>query len=219
MIIAIDGPSGAGKSTVARALADRLGIAYLDTGAMYRAVAYKALQQALILDDDGALGALAQTMTIDFVSDHGANRVIADEEDVTQAIRTPEVDRAVSPVSAAPSVRDALTDMQRRIGAQGDYVVEGRDIATTVFPNAELKVFLTASAEERARRRFEQNRERGIDGGDEATLLAAIVRRDQLDSSREASPLRQAEDARLLDSTNLSQEAVIEQLVAWAQEL
>ena len=146
MIIAIDGPSGAGKSTVAKAVAKKLGFSCLDTGAMYRAVAWRALQDGVPFDDDAALGRLARTHDIAFGHDPGdpaPKSVSIGGEDVTRAIRTAEIDRAVSPVSAAPSVREALVGQQRRIGRAGDYVVEGRDIGTVVFPEAEVKVFLT----------------------------------------------------------------------------
>ena len=165
MIIAIDGPSGAGKSTVAKAVAKKLGFSCLDTGAMYRAVAWRALQDGVPFDDDAALGRLARTHDIAFGHEPGdpaPKSVSIGGEDVTRAIRTAEIDRAVSPVSAAPSVREALVGQQRRIGRAGDYVVEGRDIGTVVFPEAEVKVFLTASDEERAHRRVRQNADRSI---------------------------------------------------------
>ena len=165
MIIAIDGPSGAGKSTVAKAVARELGFSCLDTGAMYRAVAWRALQDGVPFDDDEALGRLARAHDIAFAHEEGEpvpRRVSIGGIDVTDAIRTAEIDRAVSPVSAAPSVRAALVEQQQRIGRAGDYVVEGRDIGTTVFPEAPVKVFLTASAEERAHRRVRQNVDRGV---------------------------------------------------------
>ena len=166
MIVAIDGPSGAGKSTVAKAVAKELGFSCLDTGAMYRAIAWRALQDGVALDDESALGSIARTYDIAFGHVEGdpvPRRVFIGDTEVTDAIRTAEIDRAVSPVSAAPSVRAALLEQQRRIGRAGDYVVEGRDIGTTVFPEAPVKVFLTASAEERAHRRVRQNVDRGAD--------------------------------------------------------
>ena len=152
MIVAIDGPSGAGKSTVAKAVAKELGFSCLDTGAMYRAIAWQALQNGVALDDEPALGEIARTYDIAFGHVEGdpvPRRVFIGDTEVTDAIRTAEIDRAVSPVSAAPAVREALLDQQRRIGNAGDYVVEGRDIGTVVFPDAAVKVFLTASDEER----------------------------------------------------------------------
>lgn len=217
MIIAIDGPSGAGKSTVAKAVARTLGFSCLDTGAMYRAVAWRALQDGVSFDDDDALGHIAQTYDINFSHEAGdpvPKRVSIDGVDVTEAIRTSEIDRAVSPVSAAPSVRAALVDQQRRIGRAGDYVVEGRDIGTVVFPEAAVKVFLTASAEERAHRRVRQNVDRGIGSVDYDEVLADIERRDECDSSRATSPLRPAEDAVHLDSTGRYIEEVIDEICA-----
>ncbi|MBR5259944.1 MAG: (d)CMP kinase [Eggerthellaceae bacterium] len=222
MIIAIDGPSGAGKSTVAKAVAVKLGFSCLDTGAMYRSVAWQAQQNGVALDDDAALGEIARTYDIEFGHDAGdplPKRVYIGGSEVTQAIRTAEIDKAVSPVSAAPSVREALVDQQRRIGNAGDYVVEGRDIGTTVFPNAEVKVFLTASFEERARRRVLQNAQRGVGSTDYEEVLADLRRRDEADSSRATSPLRPADDAVMLDSTEFSQEEVVEKICALAQAI
>ena len=212
MIIAIDGPSGAGKSTVAKAVAKELGFSCLDTGAKYRAVAWRALHDGVSLEDAEAVGALAHSCTISFRHEQGdpvPRRVFVDGVEVTGAIRTAEIDRSVSAVSAVPAVRQALLYKQRRIGSEGNYVVEGRDIGTEVFPNAEVKVFLTASAEERAHRRVRQNADRGIGSIDYREVLDDIIRRDELDSSRDTAPLRPAEDAVLLDSSSMHVEEVI----------
>ncbi len=212
MIIAIDGPSGAGKSTVAKELASELEFSCLDTGAMYRAVAWQAVHDNVPLDDDALLGELARTHEICFeheAGDPSPRKVTIAGNDVTAPIRTAEIDKAVSPVSAAPAVREALVEQQRRIGRTGNYVVEGRDIGTTVFPDADVKVFLTASAEERARRRVLQNQERGVGLTDFDAVLADILRRDNYDSSRATSPLRPAEDSILLDSTDLTIQEVV----------
>lgn len=220
MIIAIDGPSGAGKSTVAKAVAKKLGFSCLDTGAMYRAIAWQALQDGVSFDDVEALGAVARGYDIAFGHEPGnptPKTVSIGGADVTTAIRTAEIDRAVSPVSAVPAVREALVEQQRRIGGQGDYVVEGRDIGTVVFPQAEVKVFLTASDEERARRRVRQNAERGVGSVDYDEVLADIRRRDDHDSSRAASPLKPAEDARHIDSSGRAIEDVIDEICAMAQ--
>ena len=220
MIIAIDGPSGAGKSTVAKAVAKQLGFSCLDTGAMYRAVAWQALQNGVALDDAEALGEIARTYDIEFGHVDGEpvpKRVFIGGAEVTQAIRTAEIDKAVSPTSAVPAVREALVDQQRRIGNAGNYVVEGRDIGTVVFPQAEVKVFLTASNEERARRRVAQNAERGVGSTDYEEVLADLIRRDEADSSRAASPLRPAEDATHIDSTAFTMEEVIAQICALAE--
>ena len=220
MIIAIDGPSGAGKSTVAKAVARKLGFSCLDTGAMYRAIAWRAVQDGIALDDDGGLGAIARTYDIAFGHVEGdpvPRRVFIGDDEVTDAIRTAEIDRAVSPVSAAPSVREALVDQQRRIGRAGDYVVEGRDIGTVVFPEAEVKVFLTASDEERAHRRVRQNVDRGIGSIDYEEVLEDLRRRDERDSSRATSPLRPADDAVMIDSTGHFIEEVIDRICDLAQ--
>ncbi len=216
MIIAIDGPSGAGKSTVAKAVAKKLDFDCLDTGAMYRAVAWKALQGGTALDDAEALEVIAATCPIDFGRDEGTQTVAIGGVDVTAAIRTAEIDRAVSPVSACPKVREALVEQQRRIGRAGNYVVEGRDIGTVVFPDAEVKVFLTASPEERAHRRVRQNVDRGIGSIDYETVLADIIRRDDIDSNRAASPLKAAEDAVPMDSTGCYIEDVINHICSLA---
>ncbi len=221
MIIAIDGPSGAGKSTVAKAVARRLGFSCLDTGAMYRAVAWQALNDGVNLDDAEALGRIAEAFEISFSHEAGdpiPRRVAIGGVDVTDAIRTSEIDRAVSPVAAQPCVRAALVAQQQRIGRAGDYVVEGRDIGTAVFPESPIKVFLTASAAERARRRVAQNERRGIGGTDYEQVLADIIRRDEVDSSREASPLKPARDAVQLDSTGRSIDQIIDRICQIAAE-
>ena len=221
MIVAIDGPSGAGKSTVAKAVAKELGFSCLDTGAMYRAIAWQALQNGVALDDEPALGEIARTYDIAFGHVEGdpvPRRVFIGDTEVTDAIRTAEIDRAVSPVSAAPAVREALLDQQRRIGNAGDYVVEGRDIGTVVFPDAAVKVFLTASDEERAHRRVRQNADRGIGSIDYDEVLADLRRRDAADSSRATAPLRAADDAVRIDSTSHYIEEVIEQSCSLARE-
>ena len=203
MIIAIDGPSGAGKSTVSKAVARRLGFSCLDTGAMYRSIAWQALQDGVSLQDGEALGRIADTHEIGFSHEPGdpfPRRVSISGVDVTDAIRTAEIDRSVSAVAAAPAVRQALVAQQQRIGRAGNYVVEGRDIGTAVF-EAELKVFLTASAAERAHRRVAQNE-----------------RRDAIDSSRDTSPLKPAPDAVQMDSTGRTIEQIIERICALAQE-
>ncbi|MEE0706151.1 MAG: (d)CMP kinase [Adlercreutzia sp.] len=221
MIVAIDGPSGAGKSTVAKAVAKELGFSCLDTGAMYRSIAWRALQDGVALDDEEGLGAIARTYDIAFGHVEGdpvPRRVFIGDDEVTDAIRTAEIDRAVSPVSAVPAVRAALLDQQRRIGNAGNYVVEGRDIGTVVFPDAAVKVFLTASDEERAHRRVRQNVDRGIGSIDYDEVLADLRRRDEADASRETAPLRAAEDAVQMDSTGRYIEEVIEDICALARK-
>jgi len=221
MIIAIDGPAGAGKSTIARAVAMKLGFSCLDTGAMYRAVTWQSLQNGVEANDAEALSEIAQTYEISFThvaGDPYPKTVSIGGVDVTQAIRTSEIDRAVTPVCQVPGVREALVDQQRRIGNAGDYVVDGRDIGTVVFPGAELKVFMTASAEERARRRVAQNEERGIGSTDFDEVLSDIVRRDEADSTRAVSPLVAADDAILLDTSDMSIEEVIDYMCELVRE-
>lgn len=212
-IIAIDGPAGAGKSTVAKGVADRLGYLYIDTGAMYRAVAYKCLQAGVPISDQKAVVALAMRTEISLVDIDGELHVYADGEDVTQAIRSPEVSRASSPVSAIPGVRKRLVELQRNMAQSGGVVMEGRDIGTVVFPTAEVKVFLTASTEERARRRVKQMQEAGIEA-DPAKVAADIRERDLRDSSRADAPLAMAPDAVLLDTDGLSVDQVIDAIIA-----
>ena len=215
MIIAIDGPSGAGKSSVSVEVARELGFSCLDTGAMYRSVAWQAVHDGVPFEDAERLGEIARTYDISFAHEPGNPKPIGVSiggVDVTQAIRTAEIDRAVSPVSAEPLVREALVAQQQRIGRSGDYVVEGRDIGTVVFPDAELKIFLTASNEARARRRVLQNEQRGVGSTDYDAVLADIIRRDEYDSSRAASPLKPAEDAIHIDSSDMTMNEVIFQI-------
>jgi cytidylate kinase len=198
MVIAIDGPAGAGKSTVARAVARALGIAYLDSGAMYRSAALAALRSGASLDDGAALGSLVRGLRMT-VAD---GRVSLDGEDVTEAIRTPEVSAAASRVSVHPEVRDAMVQRQRALIAASDYVAEGRDIGTVVTPNATLKVFLTASDAERARRRAAETGELPAD------VQAAQSLRDARDRGRQHGALRPADDAVEIDTTGLSADEV-----------
>lgn len=208
MVIAIDGPAGAGKSTVARAVAAALGFTYLDSGAMYRCVALAGIERLADLDDAEAMGALARSLRIGL----DGGRVELDGRDVSAAIREPRVTEASSRVSVHPPVREAMVERQRELIAAGRYVAEGRDIGTVVSPEAPLKVFLTASAEERARRRAAQT------GEDEAVVLAAQRERDERDENREHSALRAAEDAVELDTTDLSQQQVVERVAGLARE-
>jgi cytidylate kinase len=216
VIVAIDGPAASGKSTVAKAVARRLGFRHLDTGAMYRAVAWLALERDVAPDDAAAVTALARECPVSFDYADGAvvhTAVFIDGHDVTTAVRLPAVDASVSAVASIPDVRTELVARQRALAASQDSVVEGRDIGTVVFPDAEVKVFLTASAEERARRR-QIDLERA--GHDVATgeVLERLNRRDHFDSTREASPTAQADDAELLDTTGLTVDEVVDRIVA-----
>ena len=209
LIVAIDGPAGAGKSTAARLLAARLGYALLDTGAIYRAMALRARQQGISWDDGPGVAALADGLDLSFQMDGDVNRVLANGQDLTASIRTPEISDGASRVSALPEVRAALLGLQRRIGAAGGVVVEGRDIGTVVFPDAEAKFFLTASADERARRRMAE-----LQAGDRPADLAQtkteLLARDERDSSRATAPLRRAEDAVEIDSSALGPAQVVD---------
>jgi cytidylate kinase len=208
MVIAIDGPAGAGKSSVARAVAEELGFTYLDSGAMYRCVALAAIEAGIDEDDGEALGQLARGLEIEF----DGRRVILDGRDVSDAIREPAVTVAASRVSIHPAVREALVARQRQLIAEGSYVAEGRDIGTVVSPEAPLKVFLTASEEERARRRAAET------GEDFESVLDAQRRRDARDTGREHGALRPAADAAELDTTGLGLEEVVGRVVAMARE-
>ena len=202
MVVAIDGPAGAGKSSVARALAEKVGFRYLDTGAMYRAVALS------LVDNPGPAGERARDIEIQL-----DERVVLDGRDVSDAIRTPEVSEAASRIAADPRVRAALVSKQRDLVKSGDWVLEGRDIGTVVVPDAELKIFLTASPEERARRRA-----RDLGGADWRTVLREQTLRDQQDEQREHSPLRAAPDAIELDSTDRPLEDVVTQIAGLVRE-
>jgi CMP/dCMP kinase len=208
MVIAIDGPAGAGKSTVARAVAGELGFTYLDSGAMYRCVALAALERGIDLDDGEALGELAEGLGIDF----DGPRVLLGERDVSAEIRAPEASAAASHVSVHPRVRKAMVARQRQLIAAGRFVAEGRDIGTVVSPDSPLKVFLTASDEERARRRAPQT------GEDVEAVLAAQRQRDARDTEREHGALRPAEDAVELDTTGLTFDEVVARVVTLARE-
>ena len=214
-IIAIDGPAASGKSTIGKRLADELGYLFFDTGVMYRAVTWAALTRGVPMGDERALTALAQQLDIDVLpptaNDGRQYTVTADGVDVTWTIRTPQVDAAVSTVSAHLGVRAALVPQQRRVAARGPVVMVGRDIGTVVLPDAQLKVYLDASVEERARRRWEEMRRRG-EHAEYGDVLAAMRRRDELDSNRGVSPLRAAADAIIVDTTHLDIEQVVERL-------
>jgi cytidylate kinase len=216
LIIAVDGPAGSGKSTVARLVAAELGFHYLDTGALYRALTVAALDEGLDAADSTSLASLAARCEIRFGFDAGnplPTRVFIGGRDVTDAIRTPRVDAQVSEISAHGQVREALLCQQRQLTQGDDYVVEGRDIGTVIFPDAEVKAFVTASAEERARRRSSQNLERALTA-DYDTILAAIRERDTYDSTRAVAPLRPADDAVVLDTTTLNIAEVVAALLA-----
>jgi cytidylate kinase len=204
LIIAIDGPSGAGKGTVARTVASKLGYRHLDSGAMYRAVGWKALGSSVPLDDDEAVARIAVESRIEIAD----GKVTIDEADVTRAIRTPDIDRAAAAVARLPGVRAVLVERQRREGIDGGLVMEGRDIGTVVFPRADVKIYLDASAEERARRRASDPAHSGGPAA-VAEVKTALTERDEIDRTRAASPLYAADDAVVIDTTGKSVDEVV----------
>jgi CMP/dCMP kinase len=217
LIIAIDGPSGVGKSTLSKRLARELGYVNLDTGAMYRAVALAAQRRSIDPRDGAGLAELCRELRIDFLRDPQGERVLLNGEDVSEAIRTPQVSLLTSRVSACLEVRQALVALQRQLGEAGGVVLEGRDIGTVVFPRAEVKFFLLASAEERGRRRFEELRGKGVEVDLQQTIRE-VEERDAADSAREHAPLLQAADAIAIDTTHLSIEQVLAEMLRLVRE-
>lgn len=217
-IIAIDGPVGSGKSTLARRVAEGMGYVYIDTGAMYRALALKAVRRGISLEADAKLESLAKATRIDLRAEgSGTQRILLDGEDVTMAIRTPEVSQAASKIAVNAGVRHVLVAEQRRAGMAGGVVMEGRDIGSVVFPEAELKIFLTASPETRAERRWREHEQKG-DAIDLARTLEEIRQRDRRDLERATSPLVRAADAVVVDSTAMEPEDVAKLVVMLAKE-
>ncbi len=216
-IVAIDGPAASGKTTLGRRLAEALGYLFFDTGVMYRAVTWGAIQRGIAIENEAAVTALAENARIDVLPaskpDGRACDVLLDNQDITWEVRKPEVDAHVSPVSVYPKVRRALTAQQRRIGLRGQVVMVGRDIGTVVLPEADLKIYLDASPQVRARRRYDEIISRG-EPADYEAILAGVLNRDQIDSSRAVAPLVPAKDAVILDSDNLDATEVFNQAVA-----
>ncbi|WP_425800386.1 (d)CMP kinase [Desulfitobacterium sp. Sab5] len=215
--IAIDGPAGAGKSTIAKAIAKRLGIFYVDTGAMYRAIALKSLRLNIPVDHEEEVGHMVQQTEIEL--DHSEERrVFCDGQDVTEAIRSPEVSRKVSTIAAYPVVRQRLVQLQRQEAKRGAVIMDGRDIGTFVLPEADLKIFLTASIEERAHRRWREL----LKAGKEVPVNEVkqdMEKRDRQDTEREASPLQPAHDALILDTTELTIEEIVDRIIALTDRL
>ncbi len=216
--IAIDGPSGAGKSSAARGAAEKLGFIYVDTGALYRAVGVAALERNVPTRDAEAVAAMLPELKIRLKFEDGVQKVLLNRRDVSKTIRLPEASMAASDVSAIPAVRAFLFDLQKTLAKKNNVIMDGRDIGTVVLPEAQLKIFLTASAEKRADRRFKELQERGTPV-DYAALLEEIRQRDYNDSHRAICPLKPADDAVLLDSSDLTLEQVIDKIVALAKEV
>lgn len=216
-VITIDGPSGAGKGTISTMLAEKLGWHFLDSGAIYRVLAVAALHHQISAEDEAGLAPLASSLDVSFETQNGENRIILEGEDVTQSIRTEEVGAVASKVASLPSIREALLRRQRAFKESPGLVADGRDMGTVVFPEAEVKIFLTASAEERASRRYKQLKEKGHDVSI-GRLLADIKARDERDMNRSVAPLRPAEDALVLDSTELNIEQVLENVIEFVNK-
>jgi cytidylate kinase len=217
LTVAIDGPSGAGKSTVARTLARRLGYVYIDTGAMYRSLALRVKERGISPEDELALNRLALSLHIHFVTDGDQTHVFCEGEDITEAIRTPEMSRLASSISKQKGVREALVQMQREMGKEGGVVLEGRDIGTVVFPDADVKFYLDAESDERIRRRYDEMVEKGVKV-DLKETREELLQRDHNDTHRVHSPLKKAIDAVFIDSTHRSAEEVVEEMVRVIKE-
>ena len=216
LVVAVDGPAAAGKSTVSKALAARLGYLYIDTGALYRAVAWLADREGIADAPGPTLGATVRGADIRLLGDPDHPRVLVEGRDVSREIRTERISQLSSRLSALPEVRGALLDLQRRLGADGGVVMDGRDIGTVIFPGADAKFFVSASPEVRARRRHAELRAKGHDA-DEALVRAELEERDRRDAGREHAPLRAADDAVTIDTTDLSPEQVLERMLAVVQ--
>ena len=213
MIITIDGPAGTGKTTIAEKIAGKLDYRYFDTGAMYRAVTYLIINDKINLGNESELETLLKQFQFDIRKDEGNKRYFVEDQDVTTVIRSREVTQHVSEVSAKPIIRAALVEIQRRFGKKGDTVFEGRDMGTVVFPEAELKIFLTARPAVRAERRYLELKD-SITQSTQEDVLQELLKRDHFDSTREVSPLKQAEDAHLIDTSDLTIEQVVDRILA-----
>ena len=214
MIIAIDGPAGSGKSTVAKIVAEKLNFRYIDTGSMYRSVAWKSLQKNTALKDEDAVADIASKVQIELVSGKNGQPVFVDGENITDQLKVEEISRGAAIVAAQPMIRKIMTTKQRKLGKQGMVVMDGRDIGTVVFPQAEKKFFLDADPKERGRRRFVELKEKDqAKNADISTIIEQVVQRDHEDRNRKIAPLKQAKDAMLIDTTNLSIDQVVKEII------
>lgn len=211
MIVAIDGPAGSGKGTITKLVGKKLNLIYIDTGAMYRCATLECLNKNVKIGEIEGLKQILENIDVQFLSEDDEQKVFLNGKDVTLKIRSKEVNEYVSPVSTVKIVRDKMTDLQRKMAASKDVIMEGRDIGTTVFPNADVKVYLDATPEERASRRYKQNIENGITTSYEE-ILVNVKERDYIDSHRELSPLKQADDAIYIDSTNMTIDEVVAEI-------
>ena len=214
MIIAIDGPAGSGKSTIAKIVAEKLRFRYIDTGSMYRSVAWKSLQKKITLGDEDAVANIARETKIELVPGENGQSVFIDGENITSQLKEETISRGAAIVAAQPIIREIMTAKQRELGKQGQVVMDGRDIGTVVFPQADKKFFMDADPEERGRRRFTELKDKKqIANADLATIIEQVKQRDQEDRNRKIAPLKQAEDAILIDTTHLSIDQVVEQIM------
>jgi cytidylate kinase len=214
MIITIDGPAGSGKSTVAKIVAEKLNFRYIDTGSMYRSVAWKILQKNTSLKDEDAVADIASKIQIELVSGKNGQLVFVDGENITDQLKVEEISRGAAIVAAQPKIRKIMTTKQRKLGKQGMVVMDGRDIGTVVFPKAEKKFFLDADPKERGRRRFVELKEKDqAKNANISTIIEQVVQRDHEDRNRKIAPLKQAKDAMLIDTTNLSIDQVVKEII------
>lgn len=216
-VVAIDGPAGTGKGTVAKIVADRLNLIYIDTGAMYRAVCVKALKNKIEPEELEKIEKILKDISIKLIRENDTQKVLLDGKDVTEQIRTPKVDSYVAKFAAIKQVREKMTPLQRAMRCEGNIIMEGRDITTVVFPDAEVKIYLDATVEERAKRRYKQNIEKGIDCTYEE-VLKSIKERHILETTRKIAPLKKADDAVYLDTTKLSIEEVVQRIIGIINE-
>ena len=214
MIIAIDGPAGSGKSTVARIVAVKLNFRYIDTGSMYRSVAWKSLQKKTVLKNEAAVADIASKIKIELIPDKDGQLVFVDGKNITDQLKVEEISRGAAIVAAQPLIREIMTNKQRKLGEHGKVVMDGRDIGTVVFPQADKKFFLDADSKERGRRRFAELEEKNqAKNTDLSTIIKQIVQRDHEDRNRKIAPLKQAKDAMLIDTTHLSIDQVVEEII------